>query len=76
MARPMKLQPLAWVGVSEKITNALRAYEEFQFARAIEEIWRLIAEIDQVITKLKPWKLYERPFGPSYPENLSSRGQQ
>ena len=52
-----------WLGVSEKIRNVLKAYDEFQFARAIEEIWRLITEIDQVITKLKPWKLYEDPAG-------------
>ena len=50
---------VAWAGVSEKIGNVQKAYDEFQFARAIEETWRLITEIDQVITKLKPWKLYE-----------------
>jgi methionyl-tRNA synthetase len=52
---------LAWVGLSEKKKNALEAYDKFQFGAAIEEIWRLITEIDQVITKLKPWKLYEDP---------------
>ena len=52
---------VGWAGVSEKIGNVLKAYNEFQFARAIEETWRFITEIDQVITKLKPWKLYEDP---------------
>ena len=52
---------VGWAGLPNKIENALKAYDEFQFARAIEEIWRLIAEIDQVITKSKPWKLYENP---------------
>jgi len=52
---------VGWAGVSEKIRTVLKAYEEFQFARAIDEIWRLIAEIDQVITKRKPWELYENP---------------
>jgi len=52
---------LAWVGLSEKKKNALEAYDKFQFGAAIEEIWRLISEIDQVITKRKPWKLYEDP---------------
>src|SRR5580693_3752503 len=52
---------LAWVGLSEKKKNALEAYDKFQFGAAIEEIWRLITEIDQVITKRKPWKLYEDP---------------
>src|SRR5579862_7905197 len=50
---------VGWAGLSEKIGNVQRAYDEFQFARAIEETWGLITEIDQVITKLKPWKLYE-----------------
>jgi len=52
---------VGWAGLPNKIENALKAYDEFQFARAIEEIWRLIAEIDQVITNFKPWKLYENP---------------
>ncbi len=52
---------LAWVGLSEKKKNVLEAYNKFQFGAAIEEIWRLITEIDQVITNRKPWKLYEDP---------------
>ena len=52
---------LVWVGLSEKKTNVLEAYNKFQFGAAIEEIWRLITEIDQVITNRKPWQLYEDP---------------
>jgi methionyl-tRNA synthetase len=50
---------LGWADLSEKIDNVRKAFDEFQFERAIEAIWRLIADIDQVITKSKPWKLYE-----------------
>jgi methionyl-tRNA synthetase len=45
----------------EKKENVLKSYDEFQFARAIDEIWRLITEVDQVITEQKPWKLSEDP---------------
>ncbi len=52
---------VAWKGLGEKTKNILKAYDEFQFARAIDETWRLITEIDQVITSKKPWKLAEDP---------------
>ena len=50
---------IGWANLSEKIENVRKAFNEFQFERAIEGIWQLITEIDQVITKAKPWKLYE-----------------
>ena len=50
---------IGWANLSEKIENVRKAFNEFQFERAIEGIWQLITEIDQVITKSKPWKLYE-----------------
>jgi methionyl-tRNA synthetase len=50
---------LGWADLSEKIESVRKAFDEFQFERAIEGIWRLITDIDQVITKSKPWKLYE-----------------
>jgi methionyl-tRNA synthetase len=48
-------------GLREKKENILKSYDEFQFARAIDEIWRLITEVDQVITEQRPWKLFEDP---------------
>jgi methionyl-tRNA synthetase len=52
---------LIYEGVGGKLENVLNAYHEFQFARGIEETWRLITEVDQMITDQKPWKLFEDP---------------
>jgi methionyl-tRNA synthetase len=52
---------LIYEGVGGKLENVLNAYSEFQFARGIEETWRLITEVDQMITDQKPWKLFEDP---------------
>jgi methionyl-tRNA synthetase len=48
-------------GLGGKKESVLKAYDEFQFARAIDEIWRLITEVDLMITDQKPWKLAEDP---------------
>jgi len=49
---------VGWRG-PEKIVGALEAYERFQFSRALEEIWRLITDVDLMITEQKPWVLAE-----------------
>jgi methionyl-tRNA synthetase len=44
-------------GATHAIADTLQAYEEFQFARALETTWSLIAETDSFITTEKPWTL-------------------
>jgi methionyl-tRNA synthetase len=45
----------------DRIASVLKAYEQFQFARALEEIWRLITDVDLLISDRKPWVLAEDP---------------
>ena len=39
------------------ITLALEAYEKFEFSKAMEGIWGLIAAVDKYIVEQAPWKL-------------------
>jgi methionyl-tRNA synthetase len=43
--------------IHEKIDRVIEAYEQLQFSKALEEIWRLIAEADLMISAEKPWEL-------------------
>ena len=36
---------------------AVEAYEAFEFSRALEQIWKIIAAIDKFIVERAPWKL-------------------
>jgi len=45
----------------EKIDQIRSAYEQYQFTRALEEIWRLITDVDLLISEQKPWVLAEDP---------------
>jgi len=45
----------------QAIEAAMAGYEQYQFARTLEAIWGLIAEVDAVITGQKPWTLSEDP---------------
>jgi methionyl-tRNA synthetase len=47
--------------VPEKIQQIRSLYEQFQFTRALEEIWRLITDVDLLISEQKPWVLAEDP---------------
>jgi methionyl-tRNA synthetase len=43
--------------IHEKIDRAIQAYEQLQFSKVLEEIWRLTAEADLMISAEKPWEL-------------------
>jgi methionyl-tRNA synthetase len=45
--------------VLEKIQQIRALYEQYQFTRALEEIWRLITDVDSLISEQKPWVLAE-----------------
>jgi methionyl-tRNA synthetase len=45
--------------VEEKIRQIRALYEQYQFTRVLEEIWRLITDVDLLISEQKPWALAE-----------------
>src|SRR5438874_8073016 len=45
----------------DRIAQIRAAYEQYQFTRALEEIWRLITDADLLISEQKPWVLAEDP---------------
>jgi methionyl-tRNA synthetase len=45
----------------DRIAQVRAAYEQYQFTRALEEIWRLITDADLLISEEKPWVLAEDP---------------
>jgi methionyl-tRNA synthetase len=47
--------------VPEKIQQIRSLYEQYQFTRVLEEIWRLITDVDLLISEQKPWVLAEDP---------------
>src|SRR5260370_31962896 len=47
--------------VPERIQQVRSLYEQYQFTRALEEIWRLITDVDMLISEQKPWVLAEDP---------------
>jgi methionyl-tRNA synthetase len=47
--------------VAERIQQIRSLYEQYQFTRALEEIWRLITDVDLLISAQKPWTLAEDP---------------
>src|ERR1700730_13788058 len=47
--------------VPERIQQVRSLYEQYTFTRALEEIWRLITEVDLLISEQKPWALAEDP---------------
>jgi methionyl-tRNA synthetase len=47
--------------VPERIQQVRALYEQYQFTRALEEIWRLITDVDLLISEQKPWTLAEDP---------------
>jgi len=47
--------------VPERIQQVRSLYEQFHFTRALEEIWRLITDVDMLISEEKPWALAEDP---------------
>ena len=42
---------------TEVTSNALEAFEKFEFSKALEAIWGLIARVDKYIVEHAPWKL-------------------
>jgi methionyl-tRNA synthetase len=47
--------------VPERIQQIHSLYEQYQFTRVLEEIWRLITDVDLLISEQKPWVLAEDP---------------
>ena len=45
--------------VPERIQQVRSFYEQYQFTRALEETWRLITDVDLLISEQKPWVLAE-----------------
>ena len=45
----------------ERIQQIRSLYEQYSFTRALEEIWRLITDVDLLISEQKPWTLAEDP---------------
>jgi methionyl-tRNA synthetase len=41
----------------QTISETCQHYDRFEFARALEGIWRLIAEVDKYLVETKPWVL-------------------
>jgi len=52
---------LATWRVPERIQQVRSLYEQYQFTRVLEEIWRLITDVDLLISDQKPWTLAEDP---------------
>jgi len=52
---------LATWRVPERIQQVRSLYEQYQFTRVLEEIWRLISDVDLLISEQKPWTLAEDP---------------
>jgi methionyl-tRNA synthetase len=52
---------LATWRVPERIQQVRSLYEQYQFTRVLEEIWRLITDVDLLISEQKPWALAEDP---------------
>jgi methionyl-tRNA synthetase len=52
---------LATWRVPERIQQVRSLYEQYQFTRVLEEIWRLITDVDLLISEQKPWTLAEDP---------------
>src|SRR6267142_2563046 len=50
---------LATWRVPERIQQVRSLYEQYQFTRVLEEIWRLITDVDLLISEQKPWTLAE-----------------
>jgi methionyl-tRNA synthetase len=48
-------------GAIDMAASALRAYETFDFSRALEHIWSIIALADKYIVERAPWKLAKDP---------------
>ncbi len=48
----------AIAGIARAATrSALDAYDKFEFSRALEQIWSIIAAVDKFIVERAPWKL-------------------
>ena len=60
-ASPETTVSLAPWRVPERIQQVRALYEQYQFTRALEEIWRLITDVDLLISEQKPWALAEDP---------------
>jgi methionyl-tRNA synthetase len=56
----LAVSPAPW-RVPERIQQIHSLYEQYQFTRVLEEIWRLITDVDLLISEQKPWVLAEDP---------------
>jgi methionyl-tRNA synthetase len=52
-----------WIAeaTTEATAIALEAFERFEFSRALETVWALIARVDKFIVERAPWKLAKDP---------------
>ncbi len=42
---------------AERIRECIKQYEDFEFSKALENIWSLIAEMDRKLSEWKPWEM-------------------
>jgi methionyl-tRNA synthetase len=47
--------------VAETITNFSTLWDDYQFSRALEAAWALVARVDKYIVENSPWSLAEKP---------------
>jgi methionyl-tRNA synthetase len=46
---------------SQGVAVALQQYDRYEFSRALETIWSVIAEVDKYLVENAPWKLADDP---------------
>lgn len=58
---PAEFDPATGAIATEVIAATEAAYDKFEFSRALESIWTLIATADKFIVEQAPWKLSRQP---------------
>jgi methionyl-tRNA synthetase len=48
---------------SKAVAEALASYDQFDFSRALEQIWSIISAVDKYIVEHAPWKLAKQKDG-------------
>jgi len=48
-----------FISRDERLDSVMSRYDRFQFSLALEEIWRLISNIDAYLTSAQPWAMAE-----------------
>ena len=54
---PSGSNPAIRAKAAEAIGTALQQYEAFEFSKALESVWTMLAAVDGFIVEQAPWKL-------------------